>query len=59
MSLLLAVEDMAGLNVWISRVPSPSNPSDVLSRELTTVWTHGSRQIKVSQVERLISEILE
>ena len=58
-SLLLAVEDMAGLNVWISRVPSPSNPSDVLSRELTTVWKHGSKQIKASLVERLINEILE
>ena len=58
-SLLLAVEDMAGLNVWISRVPSPSNPSDILSRELTTVWEHRSRQIKASQVEHLINEILE
>ena len=58
-SLLLAVEDMAGLNVWISRVPSPSNPSDILSRELTTVWGHGSKQIKASQVGRLINEILE
>ena len=59
MSLLLAVEDMAGLNVWISRVPSPSNPSDLLSREITTVWEHGPKQIKARQVGRLINEILE
>ena len=28
-TLLLAVEDLAGLNTWIARVPSPSNPSDI------------------------------
>ena len=34
-TLLLAAEDPAGLNTWIARVPSPSNPPDILSREDT------------------------
>ena len=34
-TLLLAAEDLAGLNTWIARVPSPSNPPDILSREDT------------------------
>ena len=34
-ALLLAVEDLSGVNAWISRVPSPSNPSDILSKPLS------------------------
>ena len=57
-TLLLAVEDLAGLNTWIARVPSPSNPSDILSREDTEILS-GRKRIKASSVEKTIKAILE
>ena len=58
-TLLLAVEDLAGLNAWIARVPSPSNPSDILSREDTKEILSGRKRIKASSVEKTIKAILE
>ena len=58
-TLLLAVEDLAGLNTWIARVPSPSNPSDILSREDTKEILSGRKRIKASSVEKTIKAILE
>ena len=58
-TLLLAVEDLAGLNTWIARVPSPSNPSDILSREETKEILRGRKRIKASSVEKTIKAILE
>ena len=58
-TLLLAVEDLAGLNTWIARVPSPSNPSDILSREDTKEILSGRKRIKASSVEKTIKDILE
>ena len=43
-TLLLAVEDLARLNTWIARVPSPSNPSDILSREDTKEILSGRKK---------------
>ena len=58
-TLLLAVEDLAGLNTWIARLPSPSNPSDILSREDTKEILSGRKRIKASSVEKTIKAILE
>ena len=40
-SLLLAVEDLSGIHVWASRVLSPYNPADILSRKLVSFTEHG------------------
>ena len=58
-TLLLAVEDLAGLNTWIARVPSPSNPSDILSRADTKEILSGRKRIKASSVEKTIKAILD
>ena len=58
-TLLLAVEDLARLNTWIARVPSHSNPSDILSREDTKEILSGRKRIKASSVEKTIKAILE
>ena len=56
--LLLAVEDVAGINVWVSRVPSPSNPADILSREVVPFLRSAAGPLHPTDVEECLSNIL-
>ena len=58
-ALLLAVEDLSGVNVWISRVPSPSNPSDILSRQITMSLRHAGGDIQVTPLDACLKSILD
>ena len=57
-SLLLAVEDVAGINVWVSRVPSPSNPADILSREVVPFLSTAAGPLYPTDVEKCLNNIL-
>ena len=58
-ALLLAVEDLSGVNAWISRVPSPSNPSDILSRQIVEFLNHRGGKLLATLLETCLRNILE
>ena len=37
---VFAIEEWSGCQIWLERVPSQSNPSDYLSRQLVAEWHH-------------------
>ena len=57
-ALFLTIEDMISANVWVARVPSPSNPADILSREKADTLCVDGRKIRSSDIKNSLSEIL-
>ena len=49
-NVIFKVEEDFDIPLWIERVPSQSNPSDVLSREVVTVF-EGAERVRVNPRE--------
>ena len=58
LSLLLAVEDLAGINVWVARV-SPSNPSDILSRKIVSSMESRNGTLRPACKAKCLGESLD
>ena len=57
--LVLSVEDASGISPWFVKVPSPSNPADILSRELVETTASGRSTLVALPVQDIVSKILD